>query len=124
MQAEDGISTEKHHGKVKKKGQSLYGDKENDNITLMHDLYAVAWKMKNKGKLIDKTVGHLPKELTQAAWFFLEQGVKTSGNVFEEKYRPSLIPAVRLEIMLQSMNWSLRKWVFGSGGWTKHNIGF
>ena len=47
----------------------------------MHDPYAVAWKMKSKGKLIDKTVGYLPKELSRAAWFFLEQGGKTSGNV-------------------------------------------
>ena len=22
----------------------------------------------------------------------------------------------------QSMSWNLKKWVFGSGGWTKHNI--
>ena len=74
------------------KGPNLYGEKENDKIALTHDPYAVAWKMKSKGKLIDKIVGHLPKELSRAAWFFLEGGGKISGNNFEEKYRPSQIP--------------------------------
>ena len=52
-----------------KKGQSLYGEKENDKIALMHDPYAVAWKMKSKGKLIDETVRHLQIELPRAALF-------------------------------------------------------
>ena len=52
----------------------------------MHDPYAVAWKMQCKGKLINKTVGHLPKELSGAASFFLERGGKISENVFEEKH--------------------------------------
>ena len=55
----------------------------------MYDPYAVAWKMKNNRKLIDDTVGYLPKELSRAAWFFIERKVKISGTVFEEKYRPS-----------------------------------
>ena len=84
-----------------KKGQSLYGEKENDKIVLMHDPYAVAWKMKSKGKLIDETVGHFPKELSQAAWFFLQRGGKISGNVSEEKYGPSPIPKGGLEIILE-----------------------
>ena len=67
----------------------------------MHDPYAVAWKMKSKGKLIDETVGHFPKELSRAAWFFLERGGEISGNVFEKKYRPSPIPKGGLEIMLE-----------------------
>ena len=53
--------------KSPKKGQSLYGEKENDKIVLMHDPYAVAWKMKSKGKLIDETVEHFPEELSRAA---------------------------------------------------------
>ena len=48
--------------KSPKKGQILYGEKENEKIALTHDPYAVAWKMKSKGKLIDKTVGRFPKE--------------------------------------------------------------
>ena len=58
--------------KSPKKVQSLYGEKENDEITLMHDPYAVAWKMKSKGKLIDEAVRHFPKELSRGAWCFLE----------------------------------------------------
>ena len=57
--------------------------------------------MNSKRKLLEKTVRHLPKELSRAAWFFLEWGGKTSGNVFEEKYRPLAIPKGGLEIILE-----------------------
>ena len=67
----------------------------------MHDPCAVGWKMKSKGKLIDETVGFLPKELSQAAWFFLKRGGKISGNVFEEQYRPSPISKGGPEIILE-----------------------
>ena len=50
--------------KSPKKGQSLYGEKENDKIALTHDPYTVVWKRKSKGKLIDETFGHFPKELS------------------------------------------------------------
>ena len=100
LQAEVGISTEKQW-KSPKKGQRLYVEKENDKITLMHDPYAVAWKMISQGKLIPETVGHVPKELSRATWFFLMQGGKICGSVFEEKYRPSPIPKGGLKIMLR-----------------------
>ena len=87
--------------KSPKKGQRLYAEKENDKIALMHDPYAVAWKFKSHGKLIAETVGHVPKELSRAAWFFLERGGEIAGKVFEEKYRPSPIPKGGLEIMLE-----------------------
>ena len=67
----------------------------------MHDPYVMACKMKSKEKLMDETVGHFPKELPRAAWFFLERGGKISGNAFEEKYQSSTIPKRGLEIMLE-----------------------
>ena len=60
--------------------------------------------MKRKGKLIDETVEHLPKEWSQAVQFFLEQNFsqkKISGNVFEQKYWPSPITKAELEIKLE-----------------------
>ena len=57
--------------------------------------------MISQGKLIPKTVGHVPKELSRATWFFLMRGGKISDSVFEKKYRPSPIPKGRLEIMLE-----------------------
>ena len=57
--------------------------------------------VKRKGKLIDETVEHLPKEWSQAVQFFLEQGGKISGNVFEQKYWPSHITKAELEIKLE-----------------------
>ena len=35
----------------------------------MHDPYAVAWKLKLKGKLVAGIVGHTPKEISKGAWF-------------------------------------------------------
>ena len=67
----------------------------------MHDPFAVTWKLKSPGKLIAETVGHVPKELSRAAWFFLGRGGKIFGNVVEEKYRPSSIPKGGLEMMLE-----------------------
>ena len=53
----------KNNGKVQKK--------DNDKIALTHDPCAVARKMISQGKLIPETVGHVPKELSRATWFFL-----------------------------------------------------
>ena len=68
-------------------GQSLFCEQETNKIALMHDPYAVAWKLWLKRKLITDIIGHMPKEISRAAWFFLERGV--NGQVFEEKYRTS-----------------------------------
>ena len=64
LQAEDGIFMGKPHGKL----QKLYAENEKDKIALMHDPYAVAWKINSKQKIIAETVGHIPKELSKAAW--------------------------------------------------------
>ena len=80
-------------------GQSLFCEQETNKIVLMHDPYAVAWKLKSKGKLGADIVGHMPKEISWAAWFFLEHGRKINGKVFEEKYRPSPVPKGGIKIM-------------------------
>ena len=66
----------------------------------MQDPYAVTWKRKLKEELVADIVGHIPKEILRAAWFFLEPAGKINGKVFEEKYRPSPIPKGGPEIML------------------------
>ena len=75
---------------------TLFCEQETNKTVLMHDPYAVAWKLKSEGKLVADIVGHMPKEITRAAWFFLERGGKINGKVFEEKYRSSPIPKVEL----------------------------
>ena len=42
----------------------------------------------------------MPKEISRAAWFFLERGGKINEQIFEEKCRPSPLPKGGLEIML------------------------
>ena len=64
--------------------------------------YALAWKLKLKGKLVVDIVGHMSKEISRAACFFLECGGKTNGKIFEEKYRPSSVPKGGLKIMLST----------------------
>ena len=70
-------------------GQSLFCEQETNEIVLIHDPYAVARKFKSKGKLVADIFDHMPKEISRAAWFFLERGGEINGKVFEEKHRPS-----------------------------------
>ena len=65
--------------------------KKQKKVVLIHDPYAVAWKLKSKGKLVADIAGHMPKEISRATWFFLERGGKINGKIFEEKYWPSPI---------------------------------
>ena len=44
----------------------------------------------------------MPKEISRAAWFFLERGKKINRKAFEEKYRPSPVPKGGLEIILSA----------------------
>ena len=52
--------------------------------------------------MVADIVGHMSKEISRAAWFFLERGEKINRKVFEEKYRPSPVPKGGLEIMLSA----------------------
>ena len=55
-----------NHMENSKKG-TKNAENEKDKIALMHDPYAVAWKINSKQKIIAETVGHIPKELSRAA---------------------------------------------------------
>ena len=88
----------KRSWKSPRKGQRLCAEKEDEKIALICDPYAVAWKLKSPRKLLLESVGHVPKELSRAAWFFLERVGKISVNVFDEKYWPSLTAKGGLEI--------------------------
>ena len=63
--------------------------------------FAVAWKIEDRGKVVPDTVGHVPREISRAAWFFLDLGGTVSGRVFDSKYYPSPIPRGGLEIILR-----------------------
>ena len=92
----------KSSSKNAKIGQSLFCEQETNKIVLMHDPYAVAWKLKSKAKLVTDIAGHMHKEISRAARLFLERGEKINEIVFEEKYRPSTIPKGELEIILSA----------------------
>ena len=79
-----------------------FAEKETDQIALREDPYAVAWKMKRKDKLKALFVGHIPRKLSSAVWFFIEKGGSLQGKVMEEKFKPSPIPKEGLEIVLKA----------------------
>ena len=91
-------------GKLQKRDKNCMLKTKKDKIALMHDPYAVAWKINSKQKIIAETVGHIPKELSRAACFFLKRGGKITGVVCEEKYRPSPIPKGGLGLKIRSFN--------------------
>ena len=55
---------------------------------------------KNKSKITADVVGHVPKEISRAVFFFISRGGKVIGRVLNEKRYPSPIPKGGLEILL------------------------
>ena len=51
-------------------------------------------------KLTPEIVGHVPKKISRAVFYFLSKRWKMVGRVFNEKFYPSPIPKVGLEIIL------------------------
>ena len=61
---------------------------------------AIAWTVKRKDKLAPVSVGHIPKEISRFAKFFLNYGGRIEAKVFSSQYKPSPIPSGGLEIPL------------------------
>ena len=83
-------------------GEKLTACKEKYKVALEIDPYAVAWKLKKIDRIAPVVVGHIPREISRAIWFFLEKGGTVTGKVFEERCRPSPIPKGGLEILLHT----------------------
>ena len=62
----------------------------------------MAWRIKRADRLIAVTIGHVPREISRAVWFFLERGGSLAGKVADEIYRPSPIAKGGLEILLSA----------------------
>ena len=56
--------------------------------------------MKRADRLVAVIFGHVPREISRAAWFFLERERSFTGIVAEEKYRPFPIANNFVEILL------------------------
>ena len=83
-----------------KKNKIIFAEKESSKTALEHDPYSIAWKKKNKSKITTDVVGHVPKEISRAVFFFISRGGKMVGRVLDEKCYPSPIPEGGLEILL------------------------
>ena len=86
----------KNTWKQPKKDEIVFTEKESSKTALEHDPYSIAWKKKNKSKITADVVGHVPKEISRAVFFFISRG----GKVLDEMYYPSPIPKGGLEILL------------------------
>ena len=95
-----GIITGKNTWKRPKKDEIVFAEKESSKTALEHDPYSIAWKKKNKSKITADVVGHVPKEISRAVFFFISRGGKVVGRVLDEKCYPSPIPKGGLEILL------------------------
>ena len=95
-------------------GEKVTAYKETDQKALLIDPYAIEWKLKKINKVVPAVVGHIPREISRAIWFFIEKGGSLTGKVFEERCRPSPIPKGGLEIILKvtiSINDEKRKYL-------------
>ena len=95
-----GIITGKNTLKRPKKDEIIFAEKESSKTAVEHDPYSIAWKKKNKSKITADVVGHVPKEISRAVFFFISRGGKVIGRVLNEKRCPSPIPKGGLEILL------------------------
>ena len=95
-----GIITGKNTWKRPKKDEIIFAEKESSKTAVEHDPYSIAWKKKNKSKITADVVGHVPKEISRAVFFFISRGGKVIGRVLNEKRDPSPIPKGGLEILL------------------------
>ena len=86
--------------KQPKKDEIVFAEKESSKTALEHDLYSIAWKKKSKSKITADVVGHVPKEISRAVFFFISRSAKVVGRVLEEKCYPSPIQKGGLEILL------------------------
>ena len=79
----------------------IFAEKDTDERATAHDKFAVAWKKEDRGKVVPDTVGHVPREISRAVWFFLDLRGTVSERVFDSKYYPSPIPRGGLEFILR-----------------------
>ena len=90
----------KNMWKWPKKDEIVFTEKESSKTALEHDPYSIAWKKKNKSKITADVVGHVPKEISRAVFFFISRSGKVVGRVLDEKCYPLPIPKGGLEILL------------------------
>ena len=90
----------KNTWKRPKKDEIVFAEKESSKTALEHDPYSIAWKKKNKSKITADVVGHVPKEISRAVFFFISRSGKVVGRVLDKKCYPSPIPKGGLEILL------------------------
>ena len=77
------------------KGTRLYSPKKK-----AANPYSIAWKKKSKNKITADVVGHVPREISRAVFFFISRGGKVVGRVLDEKCYPSSILKGGIEILL------------------------
>lgn len=64
-----------------KKGEPVFAEKKTYQNALIIDRIPVAWKQKLKTKLTADITGLIPKEISQAIPFFINQGCEVTGSV-------------------------------------------
>ena len=86
--------------KEPKRGEFVFAEKELNEEALLYDTFSVAWKRKLTTKVNADVVGHLPREISRAVWFFITHGGSLTGKVHSPKYYPSPIAQRGLEILI------------------------
>ena len=83
-----------------KKGEPVFAEQDKSEEAMQADSHAVAWKRKTLSKLTPDVIGHVPRELSRALWFFISHGGTIKGQVASSQYFRSPIARGGLEIMI------------------------
>ena len=81
-----------------KAGQRVKVEKETSGTSKSIDPCACAIKIKNRFFDNSITVGHIPRDISRHCYFFMKEGGEISGYLVSTNYKPSPIPAGRLEV--------------------------
>ena len=71
--------------KEPKRGEFVFAVKYLNEEALLYDTFSVAWKRKLTTKVNADVVGHLPREISRAVWFFITHGGSLTGKVHSPK---------------------------------------
>ena len=96
----DGTFKIKLLGKIKKKGDPVFAEKEANQNAVIIDCFSVAWEGELKVKLTTDIIDRIPKDIFSALSFFKNHGDKVTGSVYSLQCFPSPMSTRSFEVLI------------------------
>ena len=96
----DGTFKVKLLGKIKKKCDPVFAEKETNQNALIIDCFSVAWERELKVKLTTDIIDRILKDIFRALPFFKNHGDKVTGSVYSLQCFPSPMLTRSFEVLI------------------------